>query len=90
MSFSHQENIKHDSLLISKNVFDFNKHHFTTNLRDEQCLVVKPLSKHIEDTPLGPLDRPCSPSQRSDQNFKMAEMKRIAVERFMVDSSKET
>ena len=28
------------SIPISKNVFDFNQKHFTTNLRDEQCFIV--------------------------------------------------
>ena len=61
------------SISISKNVFDFNQKHFTTNLRDEQCFIIWPSSKHVEGTLLGPLNRRCEPSHTSFQSFKMAE-----------------
>ena len=60
------------SIPISKNVFDFNQKHFTTNLRDEQCFIVQPSSKHVEGTFLGPFNRRCATCPSSDQSFKMA------------------
>ena len=59
------------SIPISKNVFDFYQKHFSTNLRDEQCFIVHPSSKHVKGTLLGPFNRRSAPSPTSDQSFKM-------------------
>ena len=78
LSFSHQENMLHKTFFstsINKNVFFFyfDKKHFRTNLLGEQCFTVYPSPKHVEDTPLGPIDRRCPPSPTSNQNFKKAD-----------------
>ena len=37
------------------------------------CMMSNVSPKHIEGTPMGTFDRPCAPSLRLDQNFKMAD-----------------
>ena len=51
LSFSHRNNMLYEiffSISISKNVFDFNQKHFTTNLRDEQCFIAQPSSNMLK------------------------------------------